>query len=106
MGQFPYRSDQATRTRARPFMQSSGSPELPCREVQDWEGRDDDSWGLMVSSQLCIPQAERGSADHRDGPDSSLKCFKSPTPLSGSSRTPRHPSERFAVSYGLMTVSS
>ena len=103
MGQFPYRSDQVTRTRMRPLTQPSGSPELPHRRVQDWEGSDDDRWSVMASTQLCIAQTERGSADHRDGADNSFNCFKSPTPsLSGSPRTPRRLSEGFAVSNGLI----
>ena len=108
-GQFPSRSNQVTRTGEKWFMEPSGSPDLPRHRAQDWEGSDDDGCpnhrSLMTSAKLCIAQAERGNTHHRNGPDNSFKCFKSPkASLSGSSRTSRCSSEELAVSNGLMTT--
>ena len=119
--QFPYCSDQAARTRLKPFLQYRGAQGRRHVVGQNWEGSDNDehcrdnpNHSLMASGQICVAKPEMGYTSrvsmqsihrsHYSGrPDNSNKCFKSPTQsLSGSLRTPRC-SERFAVSYSLVT---
>ena len=108
--QFPYRSDQVTRARLKPFLQCSGTQQLVHRRVvgQNWEGSDscrhNPNHSLMASGQTCVGEPERGctsrmriQSNHHSGrlDDNSIKCFKSPTQsLSVTLRC----SEQFAVS--------
>ena len=111
-GQFPYHSDQAARTRVKPFLQHSGTQDPAHRRIagENWEGSDNDEVSghsfnnfLKASGQMCIAKPEsrlpmQSNTHHSDGVDNSTKCFKSSAQSwSGSPKTPRY-SERFTVS--------